>query len=43
MLSKKTRYAMVALVKLAKEYGKGSILIKDIAESENIPKKFPTE
>lgn len=40
MLSKKTRYAIAALVKLAKEYGKGPILIKDIAESENIPGKF---
>ena len=40
MLSKKTRYAMVALIKLAKEYGSGPILIKDIADSENIPKKF---
>ena len=40
MLSKKTRYAMVALVKLAKEFNKGPILIRDISKSENIPKKF---
>lgn len=40
MLSKKAKYAIHALVKLAKEYRKGPILIRDIAESENIPKKF---
>jgi Rrf2 family protein len=39
-LSKKTRYAMLALTKLAREYGKGPILIGDIAESESIPKRF---
>lgn len=40
MLSKKTKYAILALVKLAREYNKGPILIRDIASSENIPKKF---
>lgn len=40
MLSKKTKYAIKALVKLAKEYQKGPILIGDIAETERIPKKF---
>ena len=40
MLSKKTKYSLNALVKLAKEYNKGPILIREIAESENIPKKF---
>ncbi len=39
-LSKKTRYAMIALIKLAKEYGKGPVLISDIAESEMIPQRF---
>ena len=39
-LSKKTRYAMIALIKLAKEYGKGPVLISDIAESEQIPQRF---
>lgn len=40
MLSKKTRYAMMALTKLASEYGKGPILINDIAKSEKIPQRF---
>lgn len=39
-LSKKTRYAMLALTKLAKEYGKGPIFISDIAISEQIPQRF---
>lgn len=40
MLSKKTRYAMLALTKLAKEYGKGPVLISEIASSEQIPQRF---
>ena len=40
MLSKKAQYSLYALVKLAKEEGSGPVLIKDIAESENLPKKF---
>jgi Rrf2 family protein len=40
MLSKKTRYAMMALTKLAREYGKGAILIGEIAAAEKIPKRF---
>jgi Rrf2 family protein len=40
LLSKKTRYAMIALIKLAREYGNGAILISDIARSENIPQRF---
>lgn len=40
MLSKKTKYALNALVYLAKEYKKGPVLISDIAEYEKIPKKF---
>jgi len=40
LLSKKTRYAMIALTRLAKEYGNGAILIGDIAKSENIPQRF---
>lgn len=39
-LSKKTRYAIIALVKLSKEYGNGPVLISDIAESEQIPQRF---
>lgn len=40
ILSKKTRYAIVALTRLAREYGKGPIQIKDIAEGEKIPQNF---
>ena len=40
MLSKKSRYAIIALVYLAKQFGKGPILIGQIAEEEKIPKKF---
>lgn len=40
MLSKKAKYAIKALVKLAKEYKKGPILISEISEQERIPKKF---
>lgn len=40
ILSKKTRYAMLALTRLAKEYGNGAILISDIAKSENLPQRF---
>ena len=40
MLTQKTRYAMLAMVRLAKEYGKGTLMINEIAESEKIPKRF---
>lgn len=40
ILSKKTKYAMVALTRLARDYGKGPIQIRDIAESEKIPQRF---
>ena len=40
MLSKKTQYALYALTHLAKQYGKGPVLISKIAEDEKIPKKF---
>ena len=40
MLTQKTRYAMLAMVRLAKEYGKGTLLINRIAEDEKIPKRF---
>ena len=40
MISKKTKYALNALVYLAREYGKGPILISQIAEHEKIPQKF---
>ncbi len=40
ILSKKTRYAMVALTRLAREYGKGPIQIREISVNENIPQSF---
>jgi Rrf2 family protein len=40
ILSKKTRYAMVALARLAREYGNGPIQIREIAEEEKIPQSF---
>jgi Rrf2 family protein len=40
MLSKKAKYAIKALIKLAKEYKKGPILISAISQEEKIPKKF---
>lgn len=39
MLSKKTRYAMLALVVLAREYGRTAVPISRIAESEHIPQR----
>jgi Rrf2 family protein len=40
MLSKKTRYAIVSLARLAREYGKGSVPISRIAAEEKIPQRF---
>lgn len=40
ILSKKTRYAIVALTRLARDYGKGPVQIREIAEGENIPQNF---
>jgi len=40
MLSKKTRYAMMALIHLAKQYGNGAVQIADIAREESIPQRF---
>lgn len=40
MISKKTKYGLQALLALAREYGRGPILIADLAEQERIPKKF---
>src|SRR4051794_9943177 len=39
-LSKKTQYSLRALYALAREYGKGPVLIGHVAEHETIPKKF---
>lgn len=40
MISKKTKYAIKALLHLAKNYGGGPILIAHLSEKEKIPKKF---
>ncbi|WKK87453.1 RrF2 family transcriptional regulator [Marivirga arenosa] len=40
MISKKSKYAINALVHLGRKYGGGPILISTIAEEENIPQKF---
>jgi Rrf2 family protein len=40
MLSKKAQYSILALVKLAKEYNNGPVLISTISQTEKIPKKF---
>jgi Rrf2 family protein len=40
ILSKKTRYAIVALTRLAREYGKAPMQIREIAEIERIPRSF---
>ena len=40
MLSKKAKYGLHALSKLAQEHGKGPTLISDISVSESIPHKF---
>jgi Rrf2 family protein len=40
MLTKRAKYALQALVYLARDYGHGPVLIADIAEKEQIPQKF---
>jgi Rrf2 family protein len=40
VLSKKSKYAIIALIHLAKRSEEGPILIKDIAGQERIPQKF---
>jgi len=40
MISKKTKYALNALVYLARRQHKSPILISEIAENERIPQKF---
>ena len=40
MITQKTRYGLKALSYLAKEYGKGPVLISEIAAKKNIPLKF---
>jgi Rrf2 family protein len=40
MLSKKAKYGLKALLVLAEERGRGPVHISDLAEREDIPKKF---
>jgi Rrf2 family protein len=40
MLSQKSKYALKALTVLTKEYGQGPVLISDVAQREEIPRKF---
>jgi Rrf2 family protein len=40
MISQKAKYALKALTVLAEEYGKGPVLIAEIAEREQIPRSF---
>jgi len=40
MISKKTKYALKALIYLARKYDQGPVLISDLARDERIPKKF---
>ena len=40
MISKKTKYAIKALMVLGRNYGKEPMQIIKIAEEERIPKKF---
>ncbi len=40
MLSKKTKYALKAVLYLARRYDHGPVLISDLSREERIPKKF---
>lgn len=40
MLSHKTKYALKALFVMSEDYGRGPLLISEIAERGNIPKRF---
>ena len=40
MLSKKSKYALKALLVLAQEAGRGPVLVADLASREALPKKF---
>ncbi|MFZ1288733.1 MAG: Rrf2 family transcriptional regulator [Melioribacteraceae bacterium] len=40
MLSNKAKYGLKALIPLGKNFDKQALLISEISESENIPKKF---
>ena len=40
MISRKTKYGLQSLIYLTKKYGKGPVLIAELAKKERIPKKF---
>jgi len=40
MISKKTKYGLLALLALARKFGAGPVQIADLAEEEGIPRKF---
>jgi Rrf2 family protein len=40
MLSMKAKYGLRAMASLARDYGRGPLLIADIAKKERIPRKF---
>src|SRR5882672_2884274 len=40
MLSMKAKYGLKALIRLARDYGRGPWLIAELAAREGIPKKF---
>ena len=40
MLSRKTKYAINALLHLAREFGRGPLRVSDLAVENNIPQKF---
>jgi DNA-binding IscR family transcriptional regulator len=40
MLTQKTRYAILALTKLSKEYQKKTLTISEIAKAKNCPRGF---
>ncbi|HXC05920.1 MAG TPA: Rrf2 family transcriptional regulator [Bacteroidia bacterium] len=40
MLSRKTKYAIKALLALSKQFEQGPVLISELAEKDNLPRKF---
>src|SRR2546428_10865181 len=40
MLTRKTKYGLKAMVVLAREHGKGPVLIAELSRQDRIPKKF---
>jgi Rrf2 family protein len=40
MLSKKAKYALIAMLELARRYGEGPVSIAELAEKEKLPRKF---